>query len=104
MSDLSQQIEHLRHTMNARASVTHQQLHALDNQVHAEFDGVFRHIDDVSVRIQNLHGTAFAKLTALAQVVGVIPAQRPAPVVGLRRDSTGIEDLRRAIDDSFGVR
>ena len=83
MSDLSDQLNELLAKIHPAAALAHDQLHSLDNALQAEDEFVLRHIDDILGRAQIRRAAVYGRLTEVARMVGVYPAQ-PTQAVGQR--------------------
>ena len=82
MSDLSDQLNELLNKIHPAATAAHDQLHSLDTALQAEDEFVMRHIDDILGRAQVRRAAVFGRLTEVARMIGVFPAQ---PVQQIRQ-------------------
>lgn len=75
MSELSDQLQELLNNIHPAANKAHDQLNSLEAALQAEDEAVLRHIDDILGRAQVRRAAVFGRLTEVARLIGVYPAQ-----------------------------
>lgn len=81
MSEFSDQLNQLIEDCHKAATVSHDQLYALERAFEAEDEMIVRHIDDVIARAEDRRRAMFGRLTTIANMMGIVPARAVPPPI-----------------------
>lgn len=81
MSQLSDQLNQLIEACHHSATANHDQIYSLEKAFEAEDEMIIRHIDDVIARAEDRRRAMFARLTTVANMMGIVPVRQVPPQV-----------------------